>query len=174
MNELRPALNPELPQFPAGTEVALVRRAILIDDQGELIPTRLVESVQLRHFRKVPDPHDARAERGEQDQDVYELQLSRKKLFAGEAGGLFSPESDFLFVQLQSMGIDAFERADLHSSGASKLQGLVRDSCSKCHSASGIFSLQSLPASFPAKGYGHRNWHKLNWTLPLAKPFMEN
>src|SRR4029079_3128799 len=90
MNERQPELNPELPQFPAGTDVALVRRAILIDDQGKLVATRLVESIQLRHFRKVPGPTDTRAERTEQNQDVYEFQLSRKKLFAGDAGGLFS------------------------------------------------------------------------------------
>jgi hypothetical protein len=148
-------LNPELPQFPAGTEVALVRRAILIDDRGKLIATRLVESIQLRHFHKVPGLHAARAERDERDQDDYEFQLSRKKLFAGEAGGLFSPESDFLFVQFQSMGVDVLERADeLHDSGAGELQQLVRNSCSNCHLAPGIFSLRSFQASFPAYGYG--------------------
>ncbi len=154
MSERQPDLNPELPQFPAGTEVALVRRAILIDDQGKPVATRLVEGIQLRHFRKVPGPLNDRVGRDEQDQDVYEFQLSRKKLFAGEAGGLFSPESDFLFVQFQSMGIDALERADLDSGGATKLQGLVRNSCSKCHVAPGIFSLRSFQASFPAQGYG--------------------
>jgi len=155
VNDRQPTLNPELPQFPAGTEVALVRRAILIDDRGKLVATRLVESIQLRHFRKVPGPHDVRAERDGQDQDVYEFQLSRKKLFAGEAGGLFSPESDFLFVQFQSKGVDAFEQADeLHNSGTRELQQLVRNSCSNCHVASGIFSLRSFQASFPAQGYG--------------------
>jgi hypothetical protein len=150
-----PALNPELPQFPAGTEVALVRRAILIDDRGKLKATRLVESIQLRHFGEVPGPHAARVARDEQDQDVYEFQLSRKKLFAGDAGGLFSPESDFLFVQFQSMGVDAIEQADdLHDSGARELQQLVRNSCSNCHVAPGIFSLRSFQASFPAQGYG--------------------
>ncbi len=174
VNDRQPTLNPELPQFPTGTEVALVRRAILIDYQGKLVATRLVESIQLRHFRKFPGPHDDPAERDKQDQDVYEFQLSRKKLFAGEAGGLFSPELDFLFVQFQSMGIDALERADLESGGASKLQGLVRNSCSKCHVAPGIFSLRSFQASFPAQGYGRRNWQNLNWRMPRAQPFIEN
>lgn len=145
-----PVLNPELPQFPEGTEVALVRRAILVDDQGDLVATRLAETVQIRHFRKVPGPHDAFAPRD--DQDVYELQLSRAKLFACDAGGLFSPDTDFLFVQFQGMGIDEFERAD--RSSARKLQRLVRDSCYQCHSAPGIFSVQSVQASFAERGQG--------------------
>jgi hypothetical protein len=147
-----PVLNPELPQFPEGTEVALVRRAILIDDQGDLVPTRLAETIQLRHFRKVPGPHDAWAPLD--DQVVHELQLSRTKLFAGEAGGLFSPETDFLFVQFRGMGIDEFERTVRRESGPRKLQRLVRDSCVSCHGAVGIFSVQSLQASFAEQGYG--------------------
>jgi hypothetical protein len=34
-------LNLNLPQFPAGTRVALVRQAILIDNEGKLVPTEL-------------------------------------------------------------------------------------------------------------------------------------
>jgi hypothetical protein len=144
-----PVLSAELPQFPEGTQVALVRRAIFIDTQGNIVPSRLVESIQLRHFRKVPGQQDAHAR---DEQDVHELQLSRKRLFAGEAGGLFSPDTDFLSVQFRGFGIDEFERTELHE--AQRLQRSVRGSCFTCHSAVGIFSVQSLRASFAERGYG--------------------
>ena len=47
-SRLLPRPNPELPQFPAGTQVALVRSAMLIDSGLRLRATRIIESVQLR------------------------------------------------------------------------------------------------------------------------------
>ncbi len=47
-------LNPALPEFPAGTQWALVRRLCVIDDQGRIEPTHLVESILLRRYRAVP------------------------------------------------------------------------------------------------------------------------
>jgi hypothetical protein len=46
-------LNLALPQFPVGTQVALVRQAIVIDDRGELEPTAQTESVQLRVYHAI-------------------------------------------------------------------------------------------------------------------------
>jgi hypothetical protein len=77
-------LNPDLPQFPAGTQVALVRKMLLIDADGRLRPTRLTESVRLRVYRDVP----RRDERPFSQQDFSEFNLRRKDLFAGKAGGL--------------------------------------------------------------------------------------
>src|SRR5262249_44694088 len=39
--------NPGLPP-PSGTKLALVRQMMLIDDRGEMRPTRLIESLQIR------------------------------------------------------------------------------------------------------------------------------
>ncbi|HLW64988.1 MAG TPA: hypothetical protein VKS79_06665, partial [Gemmataceae bacterium] len=41
-----PLLNPDLPQFPVGTQVALARELLTIDDKGKLRPTRIIESLQ--------------------------------------------------------------------------------------------------------------------------------
>jgi hypothetical protein len=49
-----PQPNPRLPQFPAGTRLALVRRLLVIDNGGEPAPTRIVESVQIRLHRSIP------------------------------------------------------------------------------------------------------------------------
>ena len=81
----RPATipNPELPQFPAGTQVALVRRMMLTDNAGGLVVTPIIESVQLRVYRI--DPKSATpGERG--NQDFYDLHLNPQQLFSGTSG----------------------------------------------------------------------------------------
>jgi hypothetical protein len=62
------------PVTPIGTEIALVRRMLLIDDQGDLTLSPLVESIQIRHFRPA--------------QSFHEFELNREHLFDGFAGGL--------------------------------------------------------------------------------------
>lgn len=42
---------PQWPQWPKGTEIALVRRAVLLDSAGYPTPSALAESVQLRVMR---------------------------------------------------------------------------------------------------------------------------
>jgi hypothetical protein len=68
-------------QFEPGTQVALVKQALLIDDHSEIVPTPITEQVQLRIYQKLDNP------------DAYEFHLARKSLFEGNAGGLF-PFSD--------------------------------------------------------------------------------
>jgi hypothetical protein len=74
-------LKRESGDLPAGAEVALVRRALLIAAPGELTPTNLIESIQLRVY-------------GETGQSMSEFRLSRSLLFAGQAGGLRAVASD--------------------------------------------------------------------------------
>jgi len=62
-------------QFPEGTQFALVRRMLLIDDSANISVSPLTEEVQLRVFRKLDTV------------DSYSLLLSRKDLFAGRRGG---------------------------------------------------------------------------------------
>src|SRR5437899_3415270 len=47
--------HPGVPQFPAGTRVALVRRALLVDSTGNVVPSPLTESIQLRTYTRI-DP----------------------------------------------------------------------------------------------------------------------
>jgi hypothetical protein len=71
--------------LPAGAEVVLMRRALLIAAPAEITPTNLIESIQLRVY-------------GENELSVSEFRLSRRLLFAGQAGGLRavgSNERDF-------------------------------------------------------------------------------
>lgn len=132
--------NPDLPQFPAGTQLALVRRMILIDSQGNLTPTPVTESVQIRVYRSIPKGAEIRPNEALRTQDGFEFRLSRRKLFSGEAGGLrevLRDEKDFMLFR--SHGIDWFER----SSEPEKDQGLVLNQCASCHASPGIHSVLS-------------------------------
>src|ERR1051326_2246410 len=63
----QPLPNPDLPEFPAGTQLALVRRMVLIDAQGELRPTNIIEDVQIRVHRTIPTvvPNELNCNRNE-------------------------------------------------------------------------------------------------------------
>jgi hypothetical protein len=141
-------VNPALPQFPAGTQVALVRKMLLIDADGQLRPTRLTESVRLRVYRDVP----RRDERPLSLQDFYEFNLRRKDLFAGKAGGLnpTGPEDVFadpFFRQriMREPGED-WDPAEPPPTRQAR-GGLI--ACGGCHggcsdSGPGIFSVPSI------------------------------
>src|SRR5262249_14709342 len=78
--------NPNVPQFPPGTQLALVRKAMLIDTEGKLQPSSIVEDIQIRVHRTIPteilgglnlDRNEARTAL-----DVFEFKFSRSQLFA--------------------------------------------------------------------------------------------
>jgi hypothetical protein len=125
-----------VPQFPAGTELALVRQMNLFDHEGSLESAPITESVQIRVFHNVPAngpnwQYDQNA--AATSQDVYEIKLNRANLFAGKSGGLGAvTRDDQEFRMLQSHGFD--------------FDGPVRmlDSCAKCHAGSGIYSVRSI------------------------------
>lgn len=135
-------LNLTLPQFPVGTEVALVRQMLALDTAGKLVPTRLTESVQLRAYHAItpgmkyvnyidgPSSHD---------QDFFEFQIRRQQLVAGQGGGLVavSPNQKE-FATFSTHGFDPFEE-----SGPLMELGIVLKRCPACHSDSGIHSIQS-------------------------------
>ena len=98
------------PVTMVGSEVALVRRMFLVDDQGGIILSPLVETIQIRHFSPV--------------QSFYEFELDRARLFDGIGGGVI-PNHD-LFMLFMSHG-DVFEHA-MPESRAS-----IPQICKACH-----------------------------------------
>jgi hypothetical protein len=155
-------LNPELPQFPAGTEVALVRQMILLGKDGELAATTLTETVQLRVFRTIPkinvgeDPLRGRARvRGQPEtQDSYEFTLGRAGLFAGASGGLRPlrrDEKDFRTQLLVGIA-DEFEMPP--SGEFERRMSPALQTCLDCHDRPGIYSLQSFTGdNYPRPRY---------------------
>jgi hypothetical protein len=140
-------LNPNLPQFPAGTEVALVRQMMLIDGRGALVAAPITESVQFRVFRTISTREDHndtgidwKAARTEQD--FYEARLSRALLFSHRSGGLKAvTPRDKEYPVFMTQGEDPFE---FSAEERRLLEATpILDRCVACHSAPGINSLQS-------------------------------
>lgn len=113
----------DLPECPNGTEVALVRQSMLIDDHGSVLRSPLTESVQLRILRKgVPEP--------DQSESIKFL-LHRANLFGGKAGGLVPDDRDFSYTLFLG------NQKDNH-------RIFVIDSCRECHKGSSIASLETV------------------------------
>lgn len=118
-------LNPEVPQFPAGTQVALVRRMVLFDAAGKLMGTAVTESIQIRVYRQVPAgvPLAMRA------QDFFEFVLSRALLLAGETGGLRPVKPEETEFRIFTSHLE----------------------CVNCHAQPGVHSLRSIESLFPPR-----------------------
>jgi hypothetical protein len=139
----RPLPNPELPQFPAGTQLALVRRMVLVDATGELRPTNVIEDVQIRVHRTIPrsipqgldlDNIEAHAA-----MDVFEFKLTRTKLFAHKDGGLRSlTRTDTEFPLFRSHDIDLFEE-----NFNNRMLRVSLEACATCHFRPGVHSMLS-------------------------------
>ena len=121
-----------------GSDVALVRRMLLIDDQGELEFSPLIETVQIRHFSPA--------------QNFHEFELNRARLFDGLAGGLVLNTD--LFLLFMSHG-DVFRIPDLS-------KATIPQICKGCHfenpplpnpsNTQSIISYSRYPFSLPDNG----------------------
>jgi hypothetical protein len=89
-----PELNPDVPQFPVGTQLALVRQLIVVADDGRPTTTPLTESVQVRTYREILPREREHGDHAEKSQGFVELELRRADLFAGKNGGLRAINGD--------------------------------------------------------------------------------
>jgi hypothetical protein len=141
--------NPDLPPFPAGTEVALVRRMTLFDNQGNLAASSITESVQIRVYRSITTTEERFLNGNMAEvvknsgQDFFEFKLSRPLLFSNKNGGLraVAPDERELST-FQTQGDDPLEGAPGRPAFAGKtLPEMQR--CAWCHSGGGVRSLNS-------------------------------
>ena len=154
--------NPALPQMPKGTEVALVRRALLVDSSRRIVASPLVESVQVRVTRV--DVPKFTAETFEKldtaigkitDWHAFaEFQMRRVPLFAKDAGGLrdVSGERDFK-TGFNAHVWDVFTLpANSGDNRPFPDRALPfrsnRDSCFGCHQLPGVYSFNSFHMHF--------------------------
>jgi hypothetical protein len=117
-------LNPALPEFPKGTTVALLRRMILPNSNGELRVTRITESLQLRVYSM--DPKDVQC-CDDVGQRFYAIRQDLTSLFQG-TGGLVLAGRDEDFTPL------LFETPSLL---------LVGNACRGCHGDTGVQSFNT-------------------------------
>ena len=147
--------HPNFPVWPKGTEVALVRRAILIDSNRRLAATPLTEGVQIRIVTVDTPPltksvlDQAASRRPPSDwQASFEFQLRRIDLFAGTTGGLrdVSGERDFK-TGFNSHPWDEFDQASRSGKfpEVSMPFETNRASCATCHNLPGAYSFNSAP-----------------------------
>lgn len=125
-----------MPQFPVGTQFALVRRALAIGTDHRIHLTPLIESVQIRVYRRFSMPVEA----GISDQDFYALHLNRAALYRGGHG---------LVAELppQFPGNEGLNIVPLTKPSAAIVQKpipLQNPNCFACHSQPGIHSVNSI------------------------------
>jgi len=140
-------------QFPPGTMVAMVRRALAVDSSAKLRVTPLTELVQIRVYRRIPEDQDANFHGDFGEQEVHEFVLDRQSLFAGKPGlralGPRDPEEPF-----ERDGHDpepAAARRARPSRAATQLK-----SCIQCHQAPGVLSVLSMEQGLRAMPPGAR------------------
>ena len=139
-------LNPDLPQFPTNTEWALARRMCVIDADGNIRPTPVMASVQMRSYYTFADRLITNSGGGVNSitpQKCYEFQMNRRQNC--ELREIGQNEKDFNFVHLMGMGIDQFEYTSGNASNevevidSARLQSVTLNTCMTCHSAPGLF-----------------------------------
>src|SRR5277367_1564786 len=137
--------NPMVPQFPVGTEFALVRRMVLPDRDGILRVTKVTESVQIRHYTRIPivDRGMTRdVNLAAHFQDPSEIELSRALLFSGQHSGLrgvTATDEPFLVFPAMADGFDQFEDKRMRTGKVSPFP-----MCTSCHLGPGIESMMSF------------------------------
>ena len=169
--------NPDLPSFPPGTQMALVRQMMLFDNQGNLAVSPITESVQIRVYREITAARSsmtcpAAAKSPDSGQDFFEIRISRPLLFSGRQGGLRATTRDEIELPtFQTIGgIRLANPPNRHGSTRRRF----RPSCS-CVSiailAEGINSFNSLDSLLkPSRlqqetrdvNYGPRYWSESN------------
>jgi hypothetical protein len=125
-----------------------VRRAILIDNQGNLVASSITESVQIRVYRAITTAEERNFGSGNladiirhSGQDFFEFKLSRPLLFSGKNRGLRAigrEEKEFSVFQTQ--GDDPIEGTH----GMPDLSPVPElQTCVCCHNGGGVRSLNS-------------------------------
>lgn len=142
-------INPDVPQFPVGTEWALVRKLCVIDSQGHISPTSLIESIQLRRYDAIETLRANRdgsgAMSGKPAQQMLEFDMDR--LHQGALEALAPGKLDFQFVHFRSMGGDPFELSFSNLERTPNPTAVRRPAlatCYQCHTPAGILSVASF------------------------------
>ncbi len=160
-----------LPQFPPQTEWVLVRRMRVLDQEGAIRLTPIVQSIQLRRYLIVPES-DAVPLDYENAQTMRVFEMSRAR--AGELIEVQKGARDF--IQFQAHDTDPFEIPSEQVAKwyrdpepfRNRLQHDVLRHCQACHADRGILSVNSL-----AWSSGDRSWpvlHPLGNDATIGSP----
>ena len=127
-------------QFPPGTMVAMVRRALAVDRGAKLRVTPVTELVQIRVYLCIPEDRHANMHGDFGEQDVYEFVLDREEFLAGKHGlravGADEPADPFVRNE-----------GDPFSPGPQREQAVAPkqlQTCIQCHQSPGVYSVLSM------------------------------
>jgi hypothetical protein len=145
-------LNRAIPQFPTNTEWALVRRMCLIDSDGNIQLSPLIESIQLRRYLKIERTFgDPRLSMHTNIvQQFFEFELDRRH--NANLRAIATNDMGFPFVQFMGKGVDPFEADYGKPMDSVKFTQPLTENCYTCHSDPGIFSVLSYTGFFPEPG----------------------
>ena len=153
----------QLPQFPVGTAVALVRLMMVVDQEGEITPTPIVQTAQFRVYREV----GADVKNDEDSQAVYKYVMQRARLFSGKQGGLRAMTAH------ERSGLSLIYNDDEFQVNDSKHnRQTVMKSCIDCHSCGGatvhsIFTFRQDDWVPGARALTHNNLRLLPTRIDL-------
>ena len=143
--------NPAFPQFPTNSQWALARCLCVIDTDGRIHPTRVVESIQLRTYWGFGEPQIITVTNRNgyvvpvpvPPQRFNEFQMTRDA--QANLISLAQDQQDFTFVHFMGMGFDAFEsNRGEEAYDVRRWQNRVLGTCMECHTATGIYSVNSF------------------------------
>jgi hypothetical protein len=135
----------EFPQFPTNSQWALVRRLRVIDTEGKIHSTHLVESIQLRTYLRITDP--PATDQTTPLQRFNEFEMTRP---SGTMISLGQKERAFIKTPFAN-GIDFLEVSGASGDSAFSVTNNVPiplASCLQCHSGPGIYSVNSFTRIF--------------------------
>ena len=150
-------------QFPEGTMVAMVRRALAVSKSAKVRVTPLTELVQLRVYRRIPKNPEANHKGDFGEQDVYEFVLDRAKLFAGEHGLRAVGPDDPMESFSRGTGEDPFD--PMASRPSAKPMAQLK-SCIECHQAPGVHSMLSMARGL--RGRETEVFRTYDWDVELS------
>ena len=151
--------NPQTPQFNAGTQVALVRRAVLWSNEGKPVISPIVESVQGRFYKSV----GISLQNVDNSQRAYLLHLSQKKLLAGASDVLVNQNYQMKdYVHFLTLA-DPFERGGTQ-------EGAL-DQCVRCHSQQDLTGHKVSAGIHSLISYSHIIGENSKTASPVYKGF---
>jgi hypothetical protein len=154
----------DIEQFPAGTMVAMVRRALTVDASAKIRLTPLTELVQIRVYRQIPGDVNARRGVDPSEQDVYEFVLDRQRLSQREhalrAVGPDDPSEPF-----ERDGHDPQPNAGRQVDNSAQ----QLSTCIHCHQQPGIHSLLSIQRGLAADPRrGREIFRTYDWDVEVS------
>jgi hypothetical protein len=155
-------------QFPPGTMLAMVRRAVTVATTNQPRVTPVAELVQIRVYRRIPDDPRANFHGDFGEQDVYEFALDRAKFFAGEPG--LRPVGAAEQMESFERNIDPFEHGEPTMAFLAGLKMTTLQTCTQCHQAPGIYSVLSVARRLQADPKDESNrFENLDWNVEMEQ-----